>query len=196
MSQKFSNEKLDGRKERVNSSRKKIVEAMLELIREGVLAPSAEQVAYRAKVGLRTVFRRFNELELLYRELSVEIQRIFRPKLEAPIEGKHWQERLIHVLERKLDIYNLTFPYRVAARFHMHSSEFIRNDIARWNSLETQILESILPINKKDDYLLFNAVNVCMSFDYWLILKTDHALTDKDAADTIKVCILQLLKEY
>ena len=46
---------------------------MLELVREGRIAPTAEEVAQRASVGLRTVFRRFKDMESLYAEMSVAI---------------------------------------------------------------------------------------------------------------------------
>lgn len=46
----------DGRKLRSEDSKRRIVSAMLELVREGRMAPTAEEVANRAEVGLRTVF--------------------------------------------------------------------------------------------------------------------------------------------
>jgi AcrR family transcriptional regulator len=186
---------LDGRKQRTNSSRQKIVEAMLELIREGALEPKAEQVAVKAGVGLRTVFRRFNEMELLFRELSVEIQRIFMPELEKPIEGIIWQEKVLDLLERKVSIYQMIVPYRVAAKFHKHTSEFIRQDIAYWNKLEKKVLKDILPINEATDLTIFNAINGCMSFDYWLTLTTAQGLTSEEATDTIKVTVKTLIAD-
>ena len=47
----------DGRKLRSEDSKRRIVSAMLELVREGKMAPTAEEVANRAEVGLRTVFQ-------------------------------------------------------------------------------------------------------------------------------------------
>ncbi|MBT5683609.1 MAG: TetR family transcriptional regulator, partial [Gammaproteobacteria bacterium] len=63
----------DGRKLRSEDSKRRIVSAMLELVREGRMAPTAEEVAKRAEVGLRTVFRRFKDMESLYAEMSVAI---------------------------------------------------------------------------------------------------------------------------
>ena len=44
----------DGRRRRGQTNRASIVDAMLEIIRTGDMSPSAEQVAARADVGLRT----------------------------------------------------------------------------------------------------------------------------------------------
>ncbi|MBP6689360.1 MAG: hypothetical protein KA153_05180, partial [Hyphomonadaceae bacterium] len=48
---------VDGRRQRSDASRRKIAQAMLELLREGEPDPSADLVAERAGVGRRTVFR-------------------------------------------------------------------------------------------------------------------------------------------
>ena len=58
-------EERDGRRLRSQDSRARIVAAMLDLIREGEIAPSAELVASRANVGLRTVFRHFKDMDSL-----------------------------------------------------------------------------------------------------------------------------------
>jgi AcrR family transcriptional regulator len=44
-------------------NRAAIVAALLELVGEGELEPTAEQVAERACVGTRTVFRHFADME-------------------------------------------------------------------------------------------------------------------------------------
>jgi AcrR family transcriptional regulator len=190
-----SEQELDGRKQRTNNSRQKIVEAMLQLIREGSLEPSADKVAARAGVGLRTVFRRFNEMELLFRELSVEIQRIFMPEFKKPIKGATWQEKTLDLLDRKVSIYQMIAPYRVAAKFHKHTSEFIRQDVAYWNSLEKKVLEDILPITETTDITIFNAINGCRSFDYWLTLTSAQGLTSEQASDTIKATVTRLMAD-
>lgn len=64
----------DGRRKRGDQSRRQIVDAMIELVRSGEMSPSAAQVAERAGVGLRTVFRHFDEMEILYREMAEVIR--------------------------------------------------------------------------------------------------------------------------
>ena len=60
----------DGRRQRSSRSRERIVHAMIELIRAGEMSPAAARVAEKANVGLRTVFRHFEEMETLTREIS------------------------------------------------------------------------------------------------------------------------------
>ena len=64
----------DGRRRRGQNNRARIVTAMLEIIRTGDMSPSADQVAARADVGLRTVFRHFKDMDSLYSEMSLAIE--------------------------------------------------------------------------------------------------------------------------
>ena len=60
----------DGRRRRSLDSQQRIVDALLALVGEGHLSPSAEQVSQRAGVGLRSVFRHFKDMESLHRTMS------------------------------------------------------------------------------------------------------------------------------
>ena len=61
--------KSDGRINRSIVTRKKIVDALTALVFEGHITPTAEQVAQRANVGLHTVFRHFDDMDSLCREV-------------------------------------------------------------------------------------------------------------------------------
>ena len=56
----------DGRRQRSEGSKQAIIEAMLEMIGEGILIPSAQQVSDRAGVGIRSVFRHFENMESIF----------------------------------------------------------------------------------------------------------------------------------
>ena len=62
-------DEVDGRRRRSLDSRARIVAAMLELVRLGNASPNAVEVAARAGVGLRSVFRHFKDMESLYVEI-------------------------------------------------------------------------------------------------------------------------------
>src|SRR5260370_30652909 len=91
----------DGRRRRGEDNRAKIVAAMLDIIHAGDLAPSAEQVAQRADVGLRTVFRHFQDMDSLFREMSVVIMRELHSAAETPFPSEDWRERVVELLERR-----------------------------------------------------------------------------------------------
>ena len=57
--------KIDGRRQRAEFTRQKIIEATIALQREGNLRPSLQEISDRAGVSLRTVFDHFPERHLL-----------------------------------------------------------------------------------------------------------------------------------
>ena len=77
---------LDGRKNRTARSRRLICEACLDLVQEGSLQPSADQVAERAGVSRRSIFNHFADLGELYDAVvEVGMQRYF--SLQEEISG-------------------------------------------------------------------------------------------------------------
>lgn len=57
---------LDGRQTRTARSRRAICEACLDLVQEGALQPSADEVAARAGLSRRSIFNHFTDLAELY----------------------------------------------------------------------------------------------------------------------------------
>src|SRR5262245_15299204 len=56
----------DGRAQRSERARAAVADALLELIQEGDLRPTAERIAERAGVSMRLVFHHFSDLEALF----------------------------------------------------------------------------------------------------------------------------------
>ncbi len=186
----------DGRKIRASHSRQKIVDAMLSLVLEGDIAPSAENVARKANVGLRTVFRRFTDMEVLYREMIIEVQKKLVPQEFSPFSSPQWQQQLLELMERKAVIFEKAMPYRVAALFHKHHSSFIKDNLIKWHGIERKILAEILPNKIVKDVALFNALELTLSFDSWLQLRLEQGITPKQAASTQKKMINALLADF
>jgi TetR/AcrR family transcriptional regulator of autoinduction and epiphytic fitness len=62
--------RIDGRLARSARTRHAVVDALLDLLGEGDLRPTAARIAERAGVSLRLVFHHFDDLEAIYSELA------------------------------------------------------------------------------------------------------------------------------
>ena len=69
----IAQDKPDGRLLRSERSRQLIITAIIELIDEGHLIPTAQQVAHRADVGIRSVFRHFDDMDSICKS-SLDIE--------------------------------------------------------------------------------------------------------------------------
>ena len=67
--------KKDGRNLRSINSQKLIVDACIKLFKAGNLEPTAQQVADESGVGIRTVFRQFDEMENLFKSVDAVLSK-------------------------------------------------------------------------------------------------------------------------
>src|SRR5271167_3400278 len=116
---------IDGRRQRTVDSRARIVSAMLELTHAGHISVSAELVAERAGVGLRTVFRHFNDMDSLYREMSAAMEAEIMEVVAKPLKGETWREKLSDMIARRATAFEKMAPYQRAAAVHRHRSPYL-----------------------------------------------------------------------
>nr|WP_295105515.1 TetR/AcrR family transcriptional regulator [uncultured Caulobacter sp.] len=183
----------DGRRRRSQDSRARIVAAMLELVREGDPSPSAELVATRADVGLRTVFRHFKDLESLYREMSAVIEAELMALVHTPFKGVTWRERVLELVERRGGAYEKVGPFKRASEAHRHHSPALALDSAKMVEISREILRRQLPPELAEDRVRFEAIDMLLSFDAWNRLRRDQDLSPKRATEVLQAMIDALL---
>lgn len=171
----------DGRRERSRSSRAKIVTAMLELVGKGDVAPSAARVAEVAGVGLRSVFRHFDDMDALYREMGEVIEAKVLPIfLEVPA-GETWKARLLEIAGRRAKVFETILPYRISGSLKRFQSEFLMQDYKRMLRLESAAVDAQLPPSVRADRLGAHGIDVILSFQTWRLLRHDQELPVDEA---------------
>lgn len=183
----------DGRRQRSERSRKQIIDALFSLIRGGEMAPSAAQVAEIAGVSLRTVFRHFEDMESLNREMAAEIEEEIIPIVLRPLEAQTWRARLEELVARRIEIYERIMPIRVAASIRRFQSDFLMDDYNRFLIVERESLKAILPAEIADDHTVFSGLEVTVSFQVWRRLRQDQDLDPSAARDVVHRMIHGLL---
>jgi len=185
----------DGRRQRSERSRRQIIEAMFELLREGDIRPSAVDVADRAGVGLRTVFRHFEDMETIFEEMTEDLKKLVMPMVIAPYEATDWRGRLMEAVDRKAQIYELVFPMQVALLARRFGSEFLMRQYDYEVSLVRSTLQSVLPETVVADKTLFAAIEVNHAFATWRRLREDQSLSVEAATATIKRIMSALIAD-
>ncbi|MEM8921244.1 MAG: TetR/AcrR family transcriptional regulator, partial [Pseudomonadota bacterium] len=105
----------DGRKLRSQRSREKIIDALFSLIRDGDPMPRIAEIADKAGVSLRTVFRHIEDVETLNREMAEQVEAEITPVVSAPLKATSWRGRLEEMLQRRAQIYEHVMPVKMAA---------------------------------------------------------------------------------
>lgn len=184
----------DGRRLRGQDNRARIVDAMLELIREGELAPGAEQVAARAEVGLRTVFRHFQDMDSLYREMSGAIETTLRTIIDRPFQSADWRVQLMELAGRRARAFETIAPYKRAGDARRHRSPFLQADAMRLTRTLREILMGVLPTEISGRPEVLEALDLLLSFETWSRLRREQGLEPAAAQALIEGLVTRTIR--
>jgi AcrR family transcriptional regulator len=183
----------DGRRRRGQDNRARIVAAMLEIIHSGEVAPSAEQVALRADVGLRTVFRHFQDMDSLYREMSGVIEGELRGVVEQPFHAADWRGQLLELVERRAAVFEKIGPYQRASAAFRYRSKFLEADNARLVAALREILKRRLPPEVTRDRPTLEILDLLLSFEAWSRLRREQRLSPARAREALTAAVRRLI---
>lgn len=187
-------EQQDGRRRRSDESRRRIALAMLDLARAGQPAPSAEEVAEAAGVGRRTVFRLFNDMEGVYREMHAVMTAQIQPMFMAPLEGATWRDNFDEIIERRSRMFEEMLPIKSAADAHRYRSNFLQAEHKKITKLQRQTMLAVLPPNLAADAERVEALDLALSFETWRRLRQEQRLPPKQATAIMRRVASALLR--
>ena len=112
----------DGRRARRTRNAAAVVEALIELFHEGEVHPTAQQLADRSGVSLRSVFRYFEDMgELVVRAIELHLERcepLYHLPARPPLASL--DERIARIAAHRVRLYGALAPVVRAARVRQH----------------------------------------------------------------------------
>ena len=189
---------LDGRLARSARTRHAVVDALLDLLGEGDLRPTAARIAERAGVSLRIVFHHFDDLEAIYSELADRQAERVKP-LTVPIPvtlpfGRRVEEfsaqrgRLLETLSPVRRAAVLMEPFRPALAKRLK----LARDLMRAAAIAAFAPElSKLATDEKRATVA--ALDVVTSWVAWEQLRRHQGLSETDARGVMATTIRALL---
>ena len=118
----------DGRTVRAERTRQALVDAMLGLLHEGELQPTAERIAERAGVSERSVFQHFADREALYQAVAVQQFERIVPTLKPVDASLPLPDRIEAFADQRGRLLEAITPVRRAALLLEPDSEVV----SRW----------------------------------------------------------------
>ncbi len=184
----------DGRRRRGLDNRARIVAAMIDMVRADEIAPSAERVAAKADVGLRTVFRHFQDMDSLYREMSLVIEGEIRAIVDQPLLSEAGPARIVELIGRRARCFETIAPFRRAAEAFRHRSKFLGSDYGRLVFQLRTILERELPKEIAADATRLEALDLLLSYEAWARLRRDQGLSVERARAVLEDAALRIVR--
>lgn len=184
-------ERIDGRHLRSARSKDLVVAAILELLRDGDPNPSALDIARRAGVSERTVFRHYDDLDQLFAAAVARQTRHIAPLLDMPATGGRREERVAELARRRGRLYEEVAPVRRAAVRHAPFQPVIRVSLDHLHAVLRGQVEAVFagelrPLGADERQELVDALDAASSWSVWEVLRTDQGLTLPRATSVVE----------
>jgi AcrR family transcriptional regulator len=179
-------ERVDGRTLRRTRNRTAVIVALLEIIREGNFHPGASEIADRAGVSHRSIFRYFDDLDDLVRTSIDHAFEEAGPRAQITQIGEGpLSTRIETFVDGRMALFALVDGTMQLARMRANSIPSIDEGIAEIAELfRTQIAEHFAPeldvFGSDDRPLMVDAILVSTSYDSYAIhLRLLHSDLDR-----------------
>jgi len=190
---------VDGRAARAARTREAVVRALLALIAEGDVRPTAGRIAERAGISLRSVYVHFEDLD----DLFVEAAREQRSRVAAlvhtlPTDGG-FEERLDAFVAQRTRVLEAIAPVAKATALHEPFSPALasasraarRQGRAELERVFATELDALAPAARTQ---ALDACDALTSSDSWDFLRVRRGLTPRAASATVTAALRQLLQ--
>jgi AcrR family transcriptional regulator len=185
----------DGRVRRGVRSREAIVAALMDLVGSGVLQPTVQQVADRAHVGVRSVFRHFSEMETLHRAMDARLDLEARPLMTGAVRGGTAKERAAALVRQRASFFERIAPYKRSGNLVRWRSAFLQGrHLTLQRLLRADLLQWFPELDGAAAHQV-EALDLAASFEAWERLRFDRQLGLKAASAVVQGAILALLRD-
>jgi AcrR family transcriptional regulator len=190
-------DRTDGRRVRREANRQAVVGAMVSLFADGEFTPTAAEIAERAGLSVRSLFRYFDDVDDLAAAAIAfqESQAIPLLALDAhPTDAL--DHRIVQLVESRVRQYEILAPAARAARVVAHRRPEVAaklDEVARVRreQIRTLFATELEAMGPDDAGRTLAAVDVLCSFDSYQLLRHHHGLEPH----RVTACLTQALTD-
>lgn len=191
---------VDGRTLRSRRTRTAVVDALLTLIEEGDLRPTAPRIAERAGVSLRSVYQHFRDLDALFATATDRaLERIGALVRPLPTSGP-LDARLAAFVNQRVRVLEALTPLRRAAMlqepFSPHAV-IARNRVLALARAEVQVAfePELARLGHTTAAEVLSALDAAASWETWDVLRDHQGLSVAKARKVLARILRSLLAE-
>jgi AcrR family transcriptional regulator len=183
----------DGRRLRSVRSKQAIVDAFIELVNEGTLVPTAQQIADQAGVGIRTVFRHFSDMESMFAVADAQKRASYEALFVGGDRDGSLEDRIQRAVERRAQAFEATKNAILSTHAQRWRYEFLRKNYAGYVRGLRKDLENWIPELKALDRAGREAVDAVASFEMWHRLREYQGLSKKLSIEIMVGMVTRLI---
>ena len=195
----LTDEPVDGRRLRRGRNRDSVVQALLELYREGDLSPSTDVVAARAGISARSLFRYFDDVDTLVETAVAQQQEHLRPLYPMAIDGSlPLAARIDAFVAARVRLLEAMGEVGQVARAVAARQPRVAGELRRIRGvLRAQVVEVFAPelgaLGRSERESVRAALDVVSSWEAHHLLRADQGLSRAAATRAMHLAVARLL---
>jgi AcrR family transcriptional regulator len=191
--------KTDGRQLRRQRNREAVVDALLDLYRDGNLHPSTEEIAVRSGLSPRSLFRYFDDVDDLTRTAILRIERqaadLFAIDV-APTAELDTKARAL--VDQRFSLFDTVGSAAAVSRLRSPFQPILADRLKRNRSLLRSQIESLFApeltlMERREAGVAVAAADVLTSFESHQLLLRDQELSAGQAKEAMSSALVALL---
>jgi AcrR family transcriptional regulator len=189
---------VDGRNLRRQRNRTAVVDALLDLYTDGVLRPRSVEIAGRAGLSPRSIFRYFDDVDDLSRAaIDRQLERaapllVIAASADAPLV-----DRIGALVAQRSVLFGATAPSATVIRLQAPFQPVLEAQLGRSRAfLRSQVRRLFEPELSGMDgngVATLSAIDVLCSFESYRLLRQDQGLSEPEAEATLAQALATLL---
>jgi AcrR family transcriptional regulator len=194
-----SPEKTDGRQLRRERNREAVVDALLDLYRDGNLRPSTEEIAARSGLSPRSLFRYFDDVDDLTRTAILRIERQAADLLPIDVKPTAALDvRAKALVDQRFRLFDTVGSAAAVSRLRSPFQPILADRLRRNRSLLRSQIKSLFEpelnvMDKKEAGMALAAADVLTSFESHQLLVKDQELPAGQAGAAMVSALVTLL---
>ena len=174
------------------------MQALLDLLNDGVATPTAAQIADRAGISVRSVFQHFTDMEALYADLAAEQRERVAPLLAGLVRPDVLAARIAAIVAQRSELFETITPVRHAIGTRASESVALQERLkelsaALRDQVADQFSDELGALPARGRRSMLDALDLLTSFEAWDRLRTVQMLERDDAERTLSAALSALL---
>lgn len=192
----------DGRRLRRDRNRAAVVDALLLLYEEGNLQPSSDEIAVRAGLSPRSLFRYFDDIDDLCRAaISRQQQRVLPLAILEMSPDTALEERIAALVKQRVELFEAIGSVGIVSRLRAPFQPLIAEELGQSRHLfRAQVkrlfaaeLSAAGPVRGP---AVLSALDVLCSFEAYQLLRHDQRLSRAKAAGVVAEALTTMLQAF
>jgi AcrR family transcriptional regulator len=185
---------VDGRRLRRSQNREAVLDALIALFRDGSFTPSANEIAERAGISPRSLFRYFDDIEDLSRAAIERHLAIAEPLFVLDVDASAaLPVRIARIVSARAELYETVGIGLRAGRFAAVRNPIVAAQLdSGRRTLRAQVRSLFAPELEGAPELLA-MLDVALAFETWDLLRRDHRLGRTRAEEAVAAAVTALL---